>query len=1698
MRLSTTGRGTDTARCAALHMGEFARRLPRQSVSHVRSPSIIDARFSMSLHRLCQRRLHRLCCHSCRVVRSKTIELLMRSYPLLTSCRVILANPTRNDGRVHWQSPQVTCRLRIQGVRYPRVSIPCRLPSRAFEKIEDQPYASYYEPIRTLSDAGPVFCELGDETAAKAHVPCSSPDKALTAFCQLGALRIGTRRSMLFFFDESYAYILAEATQTLSLEDDSKHEIDDSLWLGHTVIPRGFSVCEHTVRMDISSLSTVEDPPQIHIINDLRQNTRFCDRPFVTGGPKARFYAGVPITTPNGINIGAYCVLDDKPRDGLARKDILFLREMSNTVMTHLNMARAKDEQRRGLRMVQALSTFVDDAHGSDECNSPAVNGRLHQHHQFLTRSTIRHEDPVSASDHVSPATSKVWHDRTTHREPKLSSAQAQYQPPSVAEEHVPVVTASVHSGSDQSAPDFGTCAKVVMPGIASHDYGVNPTHIDLIPQNVRATFQRAADLVRGATEVDGALFLDASRIISARSTRANDAQNVSYVSSAQTKDGSRDPEQSDFYVTAEACVTLGASGEPRDPQFTHHFLGSLLEKYKKGKIWNFDKNLTGYSGDEPTDESKAKGFTNSMECILGESQDREDGICPKEIKEIQRLFPGVRNLAIRGLWDEENARWYAACVTWTYSPLRVLSASEMNYIAAFCDVIMAEVKRQEAQASDKAKTDFISSISHELRSPLHGILGSVECIQDQVESNSYTKELEQIETCGRTLLDIVDHLLDASMLMFEKPKATSGLSRSGKRRTESVLRSNGTLTGLRSVSEDVSLAKITDETVDTVVYAFSCRKDKQKLLHHHVRVAMTIDDFDSPRWNVHLSTGAYRRIVINLISNALKYTETGYVSISLRAKELAGDPNRFNVVLEVRDSGRGMSQEYLQNSAFRAFSQEDSFVEGTGLGLNLVANILKQLGGKIDIHSERSVGTHVAITIPLMHAEQTNSLAVSGTSMPKADQMPRGEALVTYSSRATVGTPMNFAARRTHHFDPDRCETGSTPIATSVTALDQSKGFLHTSAMQTGGKLYESDNQSAELTVPSIGLVIDGYADGMVQSDISKTQLTISLMEESMRNTCTQLGFRFQEKDSLQSLNTDLKIITESAVLKMSQRSLTEDRRTPITSRPLIIVTRTAQSERSLRAQSGLAARLTTAHVEYVRSHWVLGLAKAIMQCTSLAQSQRLTSSSLPESMHTASRDILFADTATISTATQELSIQPAFSDTTVKPDADASRPSKIRDDKERQATDLCLLIVDDNPINIQILATYARKQGHPNLVATNGEEAVRVYKDTYHSEAVLEAPQHKIILLDINMPVMDGYEAARQIRDHEHKHDLTPAKIIALTGLGSAAAQQEAFESGMDLFLTKPVSLRALKKLIGEIRAGSLQFDQDNDVRRPARPLTTAAMSGPHTFINLPPAPSDPVTPSEVPSRSGTPNSTTTSMSELSTVAIKDGHRGHLPHQHGYAPSSGLSNQLDAERADRISRLAGLERVTTARNPTSSPGNPIPSSVVMPPSQQPHGYFDASGNPALARERSTVGSASATGSVGARTTWAGSEAGDADKMSESADQDVDMDATSSVGGYSEENGSLVGFGEGARTPARQSVISSPGKSERATPTAREPRYIDGVTYDADGVETAGGRSSMAEQAERIVRENMNTTSADRMRGGSKPGDLGKFGFEK
>ncbi|EOO03403.1 hypothetical protein UCRPA7_1070 [Phaeoacremonium minimum UCRPA7] len=244
--------------------------------------------------------------------------------------------------------------------------------------------------------------------------------------------------------------------------------------------------------------------------------------------------------------------------------------------------------------------------------------------------------------------------------------------------------------------------------------------------------------------------------------------------------------------------------------------------------------------------------------------------------------------------------------------------------------------------------------------------------------------------------------------------------------------------------------------------------------------------------------------------------------------------------------------------------------------------------------------------------------------------------------------------------------------------------------------------------------------------------------------------------------------------------------------------------------------------------------------------------------------------------------------------------------------------------------------------------------------------------------------------------------------------------------------------------------------------------------TLINLPQPPSNPDTPSEMP---GTPTSTTTSLSALSTTAIKDGHRGHaLPttghrgHQHHSS-----TNSLDAERADRISRLTGLSSISGLRAPIGShqsqhnaslqttptstgfPGN-VPPQVLGVPA-----YFDSNGQPVAVTKMSTVGTASATESVGGRTATdlsgvGQNDDGDQDMRDEEMSLDTnfrEMDSVSgymgqgppdidpmdedltnrSVGGYEDRmsddgSASLVGFGEGAN-----STISGPIYVRRPLP---------------------------------------------------------------
>jgi hypothetical protein len=90
----------------------------------------------------------------------------------------------------------------------------------------------YYDAYRALTNSDPPYTDLFDAEAAARHEPNLAPDPTITAFCQLGALRLNTKRCMVFFFDQTNGYVLAESTQS----HHSGHA--GELWLGNTIIPR--------------------------------------------------------------------------------------------------------------------------------------------------------------------------------------------------------------------------------------------------------------------------------------------------------------------------------------------------------------------------------------------------------------------------------------------------------------------------------------------------------------------------------------------------------------------------------------------------------------------------------------------------------------------------------------------------------------------------------------------------------------------------------------------------------------------------------------------------------------------------------------------------------------------------------------------------------------------------------------------------------------------------------------------------------------------------------------------------------------------------------------------------------------------------------------------------------------------------------------------------------------------------------------------------------------------------------------------------------------------------------------------------------------------------------------------------------------------------------------------------------------------
>jgi signal transduction histidine kinase len=238
--------------------------------------------------------------------------------------------------------------------------------------------------------------------------------------------------------------------------------------------------------------------------------------------------------------------------------------------------------------------------------------------------------------------------------------------------------------------------------------------------------------------------------------------------------------------------------------------------------------------------------------------------------------------------------------------------------------------QQAEAEAANQAKSAFLASRSHEIRTPMNAILGITE-IQLQNKLPAETRNaLNIIYNSGYSLLGIINDLLDLSKIEAGK---------------------------LELINDRYETASLINDTINLNTARIGSKPIEFKL---HV-------DDDLP-FELIGDELRVKQILNNLLSNALKYTDAGEVNLTFTA-EITGDENAAKVTLTiiVSDTGQGMNEDQMR-SLFDAYSRfnmkMNRFVEGTGLGMNIVQHLVEDMGGDIAVESEQGKGSTFTVRI--------------------------------------------------------------------------------------------------------------------------------------------------------------------------------------------------------------------------------------------------------------------------------------------------------------------------------------------------------------------------------------------------------------------------------------------------------------------------------------------------------------------------------------------------------------------------------------------------------------------------------------------------------------------------------------------------------------------------------------------------------------
>ena len=316
--------------------------------------------------------------------------------------------------------------------------------------------------------------------------------------------------------------------------------------------------------------------------------------------------------------------------------------------------------------------------------------------------------------------------------------------------------------------------------------------------------------------------------------------------------------------------------------------------------------------------------------------QRREDIIGRKATE----LFPTLKNssvnwielfgqVALQGypvemeVYSDIMNRWYNA---FYYCPAQGFTA------CIFSDITEKKINEQalieakeEAERCNHAKTQFLANMSHELRTPLNGILGMTNLLQINL-SNEQKKMADIIMNSGKILLSVINDLLDLSKIETGK---------------------------VNLVQDEFNIETILNE-VNNVV---------QVLIDHK---SLEYRFFKSPevKGNLIGDSDRLKQVLYNLIGNAIKFTGSGYIELSVSSEQM--NPEEIRLLFMIKDTGIGIQEDRI-GTLFTYFTQADAHITkkygGTGLGLAISKQLVNMMGGEITINSEIGIGSTFSFT---------------------------------------------------------------------------------------------------------------------------------------------------------------------------------------------------------------------------------------------------------------------------------------------------------------------------------------------------------------------------------------------------------------------------------------------------------------------------------------------------------------------------------------------------------------------------------------------------------------------------------------------------------------------------------------------------------------------------------------------------------------